>query len=57
MANALIQGKAPMVNDNKTYNNGVKVIPSFLLKPVLVDVANIKQVLVGSGFYRAEQIQ
>jgi putative multiple sugar transport system substrate-binding protein len=57
MAEALIQGKAPTVNDNKTYNNGVKVVPSFLLKPVLVDAANIKQVLVGSGFYRAEQIQ
>jgi putative multiple sugar transport system substrate-binding protein len=57
MADALIQGKAPVVNDNKTYNNGVKVIPSFLLKPVLVDAANIKQVLVTSGFYRAEQIQ
>jgi putative multiple sugar transport system substrate-binding protein len=57
MAEALIQGKTPTVNDNKTYNNGVKVVPSFLLKPVLVDAANIKQVLVGSGFYRAEQIQ
>jgi putative multiple sugar transport system substrate-binding protein len=57
MADALIQGKAPTVNDSKTYNNGVKVIPSFLLKPVLVDAANIKTVLVGSGFYRAEQIQ
>ncbi len=57
MAEALIQGKAPVVNDTKTYNNGVKVIPSFLLKPVLVDATNIKQVLVGSGFYRAEQIQ
>lgn len=57
MADALIQGKAPTVNDNKTYNNGVKVVPSFLLKPVLVDASNIQKVLVGSGFYRAEQIQ
>jgi putative multiple sugar transport system substrate-binding protein len=57
MAQALMQGKAPTVNDNKTYNNGVKVVPSFLLKPVLVDAQNIKQVLIGSGFYRAEQIQ
>ncbi|MEY4426852.1 MAG: hypothetical protein RL535_1150, partial [Pseudomonadota bacterium] len=57
MAQALMQGKAPTVNDNKTYNNGVKVVPSFLLKPVLVDAQNIKQVLIGSGFYRVEQIQ
>jgi putative multiple sugar transport system substrate-binding protein len=57
MAEVLIQGKAPVVNDNKTYNNGVKVIPSFLLKPVLVDASNVKQVLLDSGFYRVEQIQ
>jgi putative multiple sugar transport system substrate-binding protein len=57
MAKALIQGKVPTVNDNMTYNNGVKVVPSFLLKPVLVDAGNITRVLIGSGFYRAEQIQ
>jgi putative multiple sugar transport system substrate-binding protein len=57
MAEALIKGKAPAINDEKTYNNGVKIIPSFLLKPVLVDASNVKQVLLDSGFYRAEQIQ
>jgi putative multiple sugar transport system substrate-binding protein len=57
MAEALIKGKAPAINDTKTYNNGVKVIPSYLLKPILVDATNLKQVLIGSGFYKAEQIQ
>jgi putative multiple sugar transport system substrate-binding protein len=57
MADALIQGKAPMVNDSKTYNNGVKVIPSILLKPVLVDAKNAKKILIDSGFYKTEQIQ
>ena len=28
------RGKQPEVNDTKTYNNGVKVVPSYLLKPV-----------------------
>jgi putative multiple sugar transport system substrate-binding protein len=57
MAEALMQGKVPTVNDNKTYNNGVKIIPSMLLKPVLVDATNAKKILLDSGFYRAEQIQ
>jgi putative multiple sugar transport system substrate-binding protein len=49
-------GKAPEINDEKTYNNGVKVVPSYLLKPVAVDKANAKDVLVGAGYYTAEQI-
>jgi putative multiple sugar transport system substrate-binding protein len=57
MAEGLIKGKTPVINDTKTYNNGVRVVPSYLLKPVLVDATNIKQVLIGSGFYRAEQLQ
>ena len=36
-------GKKPEINDTKTYNNGVKVVPSYLLKPVSVDASNWKQ--------------
>ncbi|THV22182.1 multiple monosaccharide ABC transporter substrate-binding protein [Peteryoungia ipomoeae] len=56
MVDAIMGGKAPEVNDEKTYNNGVKVVPSYLLKPVAVDKANAKDVLVGAGYYTAEQI-
>ncbi|MEP6722744.1 MAG: multiple monosaccharide ABC transporter substrate-binding protein, partial [Variovorax sp.] len=34
MVDAMLSGKTPEVNDTKTYNNGVKVVPSYLLKPV-----------------------
>src|SRR6185369_5340299 len=44
------------VNDTKTYNNGVKVVPSYLLKPVSVDVSNWKPVLIDSGYYKESQI-
>jgi ABC-type branched-subunit amino acid transport system ATPase component len=37
MVDAMLSGKTPEVNDTKTYNNGVKVVPSYLLKPVSVD--------------------
>ena len=43
------------VNDTKTYNNGVKVVPSYLLKPVVVDKTNWEKVLVDSGYYKRSQ--
>jgi len=57
MVDALMAGKQPEVNDTKTYNNGVKVVPSYLLKPVTVDAGNWKQVLVDSGYYKESQIR
>lgn len=58
MVDALLSGKTPAINDTKTYNNGVKIVPSYLLKPVSVDAANWKQVLVtGSGYYTESQIK
>ncbi|HYP72437.1 MAG TPA: substrate-binding domain-containing protein, partial [Variovorax sp.] len=57
MVDAMMAGKAPEVNDTKTYNNGVKVVPSYLLKPVSVDASNWKQVLVDSGYYKESQIK
>ena len=57
LVDALLTGKKPTVNDEKTYNNGEKVVPAFLLKPVLVDAKNWRATLVDSGFYKAEQFR
>lgn len=57
MVDAVLAGKQPEINDTKTYNNGVKVVPSYLLKPVSVDSSNWKQVLVGSGYYKESQVK
>jgi putative multiple sugar transport system substrate-binding protein len=56
-ANAVLTGGKPEVNDTKTYNNGVKVVPSYLLQPVSVDKSNYKAVLVDSGYYTEAQVQ
>ncbi|TDD59961.1 sugar ABC transporter substrate-binding protein [Kribbella antibiotica] len=40
MVKALQTGGTPTVNDTKSYNNGSKVVPSFLLPPVIVTKAN-----------------
>ena len=57
MVDAMMAGKQPEVNDTKTYNNGVKVVPSYLLKPVSVDATNWKQALVDTGYYKEGQIK
>ena len=56
MVDAIMNGKEPEVNDTKTYDNGVKVVPSYLLKPVAVDKSNYKDVLVGAKYYTEDQI-
>jgi putative multiple sugar transport system substrate-binding protein len=57
MVNALMEGKEPEVNDTKTYDNGVKVIPSYLLTPVAVDKTNYEKILVEGGYYKADQLK
>jgi len=57
MVDAMAAGTEVTVNDTKSYNNGVKVIPSYLLKPVLVTKENYKQILVDSGYYTEDQLK
>jgi putative multiple sugar transport system substrate-binding protein len=57
MVDALLQGGEPEINDTETYDNGVKVVPSYLLEPVAVDASNWEEILVGSGYYTKDQIQ
>ncbi len=57
MVEALLKGGEPEINDRKTYDNGVKVIPSYLLEPVSVDITNYKEVLVNSGYYSEGELK
>jgi putative multiple sugar transport system substrate-binding protein len=57
MVDAVLSGGKPEVNDTKTYNNGVKVVPSYLLKPVSVDLGNWKQALVDTNYYTADKLK
>lgn len=56
IVDATLSGRTVVFNDLKTYENGVKIVPAFLLKPVLVDQANLQTVLVDSGYYKPEQV-
>ena len=55
MVDASLSGEEVTVNDSKTYNNGVKVVPSYLLKPVVVDKSNWEKVLIDGGYYKRSQ--
>ena len=57
MVDAVLNGKAAEVNDTKTYDNGVKVVPSYLLEPVSVDITNYEEALIGTGYYTKDQLK
>ncbi len=57
MVDSALSGKQVSVNDSKTYNNGVKVVPSYLLKPVVVYKSNWEKLLVDSGYYKRSQFE
>jgi putative multiple sugar transport system substrate-binding protein len=57
MAESVLKGKKPTVNDTKTYNNGKKVVPSYLLTPYIVTTKNYKKVLVDSGYIKASDLK
>ncbi|MFE0728008.1 multiple monosaccharide ABC transporter substrate-binding protein [Streptomyces antibioticus] len=57
MVVAALDGKEPETNDTKTYDNGSKVVPAYLLEPVSVDKTNYQKVLVDGGYYTADELK
>lgn len=51
MADSVLKGEEPEINDTETYDNGKKVVPSYLLVPISVDESNYQKVLVESGYF------
>lgn len=57
MVNAIIAGKEPETNDIGNYNNGMKIVPTFLVRPQFVDGSNYKELLLDSGYYTESDIK
>ncbi|WP_022868750.1 multiple monosaccharide ABC transporter substrate-binding protein [Schaalia vaccimaxillae] len=53
---AIGSGAEPEANDTETYDNGVKVVPSFLLEVQTIYRDNIESDIIGSGYYTAEEV-
>ncbi|WP_300342204.1 multiple monosaccharide ABC transporter substrate-binding protein [Nesterenkonia sp.] len=56
-ADAFLQGEEPEANDTESYDNGVKVVPSYLLDIEMVLQENYEEILVESGYYTEEQVE
>lgn len=56
MVDQVVKGQTVDVNDTKTYDNGKKVVPTYLLAPQVVTKDNVKSALVDSGFYTASDL-
>ena len=56
MVDQIVTGTDVEVNDTETYDNGNKVVPTFLLPPQVVTPDTIQQYLVDSEYFTAEQL-
>ncbi|NMR19284.1 multiple monosaccharide ABC transporter substrate-binding protein [Cellulomonas fimi] len=56
MIDEILAGGDVEVNDTETYDNGTKVVPTYLLPPVVVTSDNVEEQLVESGFYSADDL-
>ena len=57
MVDAALKGQEVPINNTTTYNNEVKVVPSYLLVPVSVDISNYKSILIDSGYLTEDQLK
>jgi putative multiple sugar transport system substrate-binding protein len=55
-AEAFLKGDKPEANDTKTYDNGVKVVPSYLLPVETVYKDDIQSKLVDTGYWTADEV-
>jgi len=53
---AFLEGNTPEANDTETYDNGVEVVPSFLLPIDIVYADTVQSLLVDSGYFTAEEV-
>ncbi|QCB93005.1 multiple monosaccharide ABC transporter substrate-binding protein [Cellulomonas shaoxiangyii] len=56
MVQQIVAGEEVEVNDEETYDNGVKVVPTYLLPPEVVTPDTVESALVESEFYTADDL-
>jgi len=56
-AKAYAEGEEPEANDTESYDNGVKVVPSFLLESDVITAGNVQEALVDSGYLSEDDLK
>lgn len=57
MVDAVLAGTEPEINDTETYNNNVKIVPSYLLEPYIVTKDNYQKLIIDSGYLTPDDIK
>ncbi|MEW9078199.1 multiple monosaccharide ABC transporter substrate-binding protein [Terrisporobacter glycolicus] len=57
MVGQIMSGEKVDVNDEKSYDNGKGVIPTYLCEPVFADKENYKELLIDSGYYTEDKLK
>ncbi len=57
MVDAVLTGTEPEINDTTTYDNNVKIVPSYLLIPYTVTIDNYQELVMDSGYLTADDIK
>lgn len=57
MVDSILKGEEAEVNDTESYDNGVAVIPTFLIEPIVADKSNYEELLLESGYYTEDQLK
>jgi putative multiple sugar transport system substrate-binding protein len=47
-------GKPPAIDNTTRYDNGAKIVPTTICKPLYVDKDNYSEILIRSGYYKEE---
>lgn len=57
MVDSIMNGGEAAVNDTETYDNGNRIVPSYLCEPVVVEKSNYKEILIDSGYYTEDDLK
>ncbi|MFE7839388.1 multiple monosaccharide ABC transporter substrate-binding protein [Streptomyces sp. NPDC057474] len=57
MADDILNGETPELNNRRAYKNGVKAVPAYLLQPISVDKSNYEYVLAASDLYTDAELK
>ncbi|MGC5076837.1 multiple monosaccharide ABC transporter substrate-binding protein [Agrococcus sp. DT81.2] len=56
MVDSVLHGEEPEVNDTESYDNGEKIVPSYLLESTIVTIDNYEEVLIDSEYYTEDDL-
>jgi putative multiple sugar transport system substrate-binding protein len=57
MVDQALKGETVDVNNTTDYDNGVKILQTYLLTPISIDITNYQKELVDSGYIKAEDLK